>query len=136
MLTQIASRLTEILECVYHTILSKTKHLELNIFFTSLFNTAFRLTCVLSRIQLLVTPWTVAYHTPLTMEFSGKNPGVGCHFLLHLDQQCCCFSHLFSYEIIDNWHWLSNLLKWKTSGFILFLHIFAFLSPHILFVYT
>ena len=29
------------------------------------------------------TPWTVARQAPLFMGFfSGKNPGVGCHFLL------------------------------------------------------
>ena len=27
------------------------------------------------------TPWTVAYQAPLSMVFSGKNTGVGCHFL-------------------------------------------------------
>ena len=29
-----------------------------------------------------VAPWTVARQAPLSMPFSGKNPGVGCHFLL------------------------------------------------------
>ena len=29
-----------------------------------------------------VTPQTVACQAPLPMRFSGKNPGVGCHFLL------------------------------------------------------
>ena len=29
-----------------------------------------------------VTPWTVAYQAPLSMEFSSKNTGVGCHFHL------------------------------------------------------
>ena len=36
----------------------------------------------LSRVQLFETPWTVAYHTPLSMGFSSKSTGVGCHFLL------------------------------------------------------
>ena len=27
----------------------------------------------LSRVQLYVTPWTVAHQAPLSMEFSGKN---------------------------------------------------------------
>ena len=27
-------------------------------------------------------PWTVAHHTPLSMDFPGKNTEVGCHFLL------------------------------------------------------
>ena len=29
----------------------------------------------------LATPWTVACQAPLSMGFSGKNTGVGCHFL-------------------------------------------------------
>ena len=37
---------------------------------------------LLSRVQLFATPWTVAHRAPLSTEFSGKNTGVGCHFLL------------------------------------------------------
>ena len=36
----------------------------------------------LSRAQLFVTPQTVACQAPLSTGFSGKTPGVGCHFLL------------------------------------------------------
>ena len=36
----------------------------------------------LSRVQLYVTPWTVAHQAPLSMEFSGKNTGVGCYLFL------------------------------------------------------
>ena len=36
----------------------------------------------ISRIQLFVTPWTVAYQALPFMGFSSKNTGVGCHFLL------------------------------------------------------
>ena len=35
---------------------------------------------------LFGVPWTAAYQAPLSMEFfsfSGRNTGVGCHFLLH-----------------------------------------------------
>ena len=28
------------------------------------------------------TPWTVARQAPLSRDFPGKNPGVGCHALL------------------------------------------------------
>ena len=38
--------------------------------------------CVLSRVQLFVTPWTVASGLLCLWEFSGKNSGVGCCFLL------------------------------------------------------
>ena len=38
--------------------------------------------CVLSRVQLFVTPWTVASGLLCLWEFSGKNSGLGCCFLL------------------------------------------------------
>ena len=37
---------------------------------------------MLSFVCLFATPWTVAHQVPLSMEFPGKNTGVGCHFLL------------------------------------------------------
>ena len=37
--------------------------------------------CVLSHDQLFATPWTVTCNAPLSMEFSRRNPGVGCQFL-------------------------------------------------------
>ena len=37
---------------------------------------------LLSPVWLFATPWTVACQAPLSMEFSGKNMGMGCHFLL------------------------------------------------------
>ena len=46
----------------------------------------FMYTCVcalsLSRVWLFVASWTVAYQAALSMGFSSKNTGVGCHFLL------------------------------------------------------
>ena len=33
---------------------------------------------LLSHVQLFAIPWTVAYQAPPSMEFSGKNTGVGC----------------------------------------------------------
>ena len=36
----------------------------------------------LSRVWLFATPWTIAYQAPLSMGFSSKSTGVGCHFLL------------------------------------------------------
>ena len=35
--------------------------------------------CMLSGMQLFVTPWTVAHQAPCS--FPGKDTGVGCHFL-------------------------------------------------------
>ena len=39
-------------------------------------------TCRCSVVSDSVTPWTVAYEDPLSMGFSSKSTGVGCHFLL------------------------------------------------------
>ena len=36
--------------------------------------------CPLSRVQVFVTPWTVAYQAPLSMDSPGKSTGVGSHF--------------------------------------------------------
>ena len=37
---------------------------------------------LLSRIQLLATPWTAAHQAFPSMDFPGKSTGVGCHCLL------------------------------------------------------
>ena len=39
------------------------------------------LTCSVAK-SCFVTPWTVACQVPLSMDFPGKNVGMGCHFLL------------------------------------------------------
>ena len=36
----------------------------------------------LNHVRLFVIPWTVAHQAPLSMGFSGKNTGVGCHAVL------------------------------------------------------
>ena len=36
----------------------------------------------LSCVQLLATPRTVTHQAPLSVDFPGRNTGVGCHFLL------------------------------------------------------
>ena len=38
----------------------------------------------LSRVRLLVTPWTAAHQAPPSMDFPGKGTGVGCHCLLRI----------------------------------------------------
>ena len=35
-----------------------------------------------SHVRLFATPWTVAHKPPLSMDFPGKNTGVGCYFFL------------------------------------------------------
>ena len=36
----------------------------------------------LGHVRPLAAPWTVAHQASLSMKFSSKNTGVGCHFLL------------------------------------------------------
>ena len=55
---------------------------------------------LLSCVWFLVTPWTIAHQAPLSMEFSRKVTGVGCHALLQgifltqgLNQHLLCFLH-------------------------------------------
>ena len=36
----------------------------------------------LSHVRLFLTLWTTAHQPPLSMDFPGKSPGAGCHFLL------------------------------------------------------
>ena len=43
--------------------------------------------CSPSHVWLFVTPWTVARQVLLSMDFSGKNSGMGCHFLLRGSSQ-------------------------------------------------
>ena len=38
--------------------------------------------CMLSHVQLFVSPWTVSCSLLCPWDFLGKNPGVGCRFLL------------------------------------------------------
>jgi len=38
--------------------------------------------CVLSHVQLFVTPWSVNCHILCPWDFPGKNTRVDCHFLL------------------------------------------------------
>ena len=61
----------------------------------------------LSCIWIFVTPWTVAYQTPLSMELSVKNPGVGCHFLLWGISNLCLLGLL---------HWQVDSLPLRHLG--------------------
>ena len=51
----------------------------------------------LSRVWLLVTPWTAAYQAPLSMDFPGKSTGVGCHCLMAIP----VFSLLLSHSLVS-----------------------------------
>ena len=40
------------------------------------------LVCVLSHVQVFVTPWTIVHQDPLSMGFAKQETGVGSHFLV------------------------------------------------------
>ena len=58
----------------------------------------------LSRVRLFTTPWTATYQAPLSMGFSSKSTGMGCHCLLHLFllfwlySRCIKLLHLLFHE--------------------------------------
>ena len=59
----------------------------------------------LSCVKLFVTPWTVALKALCPQNFSGKNTGVGCHFLLQgifqIQGSNLCLFHLL-YQQVDS----------------------------------
>ena len=50
-----------------------------------------------------VTPWTIAHQAPLSMGFTGKNTGVGCHFLLQGILPAQRSNHNSCVSCIDRW---------------------------------
>ena len=53
---------------------------------------------LLSRVWLLVTPWTAAYQAPPSMDFPGKSTGVGAIAFSDIScTQCDCCHHSFIY---------------------------------------
>ena len=62
------------------------------------------------RVWLFATPWTVAHQFPLSMGFSNKNPGVGCHFFVQK-------SEVFKY-LASTWpHWAQKWVSTWVGGF-------------------
>ena len=84
----------------------------------------------LSHVSFFATPWTVASQAPLSMEFSNKNTGMGCNFLLQwifpdqglnpLLPHCRQILHLLS-------HWGSPSI-FPITFLLLLLLFFCFLS--------
>ena len=75
-----------------------------------------------SHIQLFVTPWAVAHQAPLSMGFSGKNTGVGCHALLQgifpTQGSNPCLLHLLNWQAgslpLSSVHLLSHVQFFAT----------------------
>ena len=94
---------------------------------TSLFserkNHCYHPTCAqsLSHVRLFAILWTMACQSPLAMGFSGKNAGVGCHFLLQeiflIQNQTfisCIAGRLFATEPPEKPHTVLSLLYWNS----------------------
>ena len=66
----------------------------------------------LRRVRFFVTPWTVAHETPLSMGYSSKNTGVGCHFLL----QGIFPTQGSNLTLLHLPHWQADSLRLNHSG--------------------
>ena len=66
---------------------------------------------VAQSIQLFATLWTVDLQAPLSMELSGKNNGLGCHFLLQ---------GIFPTQGLNPYflHWHPGSLPFESPGLI------------------
>ena len=92
---------------------------------------------MLSHVWLLASLWTVACDAPLSMEFSDKNTGAGCHFLLqgifltqglnlHLLwllhwQEVLCLYHIICYAIVllnSEYHAWDHFIRSVFSSFM------------------
>ena len=69
--------------------------------------------CLLSHVWLFVTPWTVACQALLSMNFPGKNTGVGSHSLLQgiFRTQGLNWGVLHCRQILTIWAMREALLK-------------------------
>ena len=80
--------------------------------------------CMFSLVQLFATPWTVAHQILSPWDFSGKNPGLGCHFplpggILTQGSNSCltCVLYYKCWRILYLLHrWGSLWLPWWVSG--------------------
>ena len=68
--------------------------------------------CVLSHVLLFVTPWTVPHQALLSIEFPGKNTGLGCHFLL----QRVFLTQGLNPHLLCLLHWQANSLPTAPTG--------------------
>ena len=63
-----------------------------------------------SRVRLCVAPETAAHQAPPSLGFSGKNTGVGCHFLLQ------CMKVKSEREVTQSCLTLCNPVNYSTPG--------------------
>ena len=91
-----------------------------------------------------VTPWTVARQAPVSMEFSRKNTGVGCYFLLQgifptQELNTCLLHFLYSRQILYHRATWEAFILWLNYYYVVLLDCFPllllFLTPLIKFVF-
>ena len=75
--------------------------------------------CVLSHVQIFVTPWTVAHEAPLPM---AKITRVGCHFLL----QGIFLTQGLNLNLLYLLHWQAHSLPLVPPANPLFIHIYFY----------
>ena len=85
-------------------------------------NCRYHCVCVLSRVLLFATPWTVATRAPVH-EFSRRKYGGGCHFILHRDflikglNTQLSRSPAWQADSLPPWHWGSARRQYQFSQF-------------------
>ena len=82
----------------------------------------FALLCVLSRfscVLLFANPWTVTCQAPLSMGFSSKNTGAGCHSLL----QGIFLTQGSNPHLLCLWHWQMDSLPLSHLGNLLLIEL-------------
>ena len=90
---------------------------------------------LLSCIGLFVTPWTVAYHTPLSMGFSRQEYCSGLPFTAFLNPIWILQSHSFLYgsncwrEFVNTNYVLEHILILDTQQLSCFSHAWLFCDP-------
>ena len=89
-------------------------------------NKSHALCAVLGRVshaQLFATPWTVAHHAPLSMGFSSKNTGAGCHAL----PQRIFLTQELNLHLLHLLHWQAGYLSLVTPGKPQINHIWGYI---------
>ena len=74
--------------------------------------------CLISRVQLFVTSWTVTCQALLSKHSPGKNIGEGCHFLLRGSSQPRYQTHIscIARQILYHWAtWEAQCQAWEKS---------------------
>ena len=73
---------------------------------------------VASHVRFSMTQWTVAHQAPLSVDFPGKNTGLGCHALF----QGSFPAQISNRSLLYLWHWQADSLSTMPSGKPAYVH--------------